>query len=131
MEIWSLAQTELNKSPENADISNLTFKVLTSNLTTPMIRVSKNGEIESKNVDSLVVRDTIKLNKLKKKFKSENTPIEISYNNEVIETLYYGNSDVLNKKFIRCFNLNNFIIYIINLLLLITPTTNPLSCLST
>jgi len=59
MEIWSLAQTELNKSPENADISNLTFKVLTSNLTTPMIRVSKNGEIESKNVDSLVVRDTI------------------------------------------------------------------------
>ena len=97
MEIWSLAQTELNKSSENADISNLTFKVLTSNSTTPMIRVSKNGEIESKNVDSLVVRDTIKLNKLKKKFKSENTPIEISYNNEVIETLYYGNSDVLNK----------------------------------
>ena len=97
MQIWSLAQTELKKSLENDNISNLTLKVLTSNSTTPMIKVNKNGEIESNNVDSLVVRDSIKVNKLIKKFKSENTPIEISYNNEVIETLYYGNSDVLNK----------------------------------
>ena len=97
MEIWSLAQTELTKSLENDNISNLTLEVLKNNSTTPMIKVNKNGEIEYNNIEDLNVKDSIKINKLIRKFKSENSPIKIYYNNKVIETLYYGNSDVINK----------------------------------
>ena len=97
MEIWSLAQTELTKSLENDNISNLTLEVLKNNSTTPMIKVNKNGEIEYNNIEDLNVKDSIKINKLIRKFKSENSPIKIYYDNKVIETLYYGNSDVINK----------------------------------
>tara|TARA_B110000238_G_scaffold69158_1_gene75804 strand:+ start:2947 stop:4089 length:1143 start_codon:yes stop_codon:yes gene_type:complete len=97
MEIWSLAQIELTKSFEDDNISNLTLEVLRNNSTTPMIKVNKNGEIEFNNINNLNSKDSIKIGKLIRKFKSENKPIKISYNNEVIETLYYGNSDVINK----------------------------------
>ncbi len=97
MEIWSLAQIELTKSLEDDNISNLTLEVLRNNSTTPMIKVNKNGEIEFNNINNLNSKDSIKIGKLIRKFKSENKPIKISYNNEVIETLYYGNSDVINK----------------------------------
>ena len=97
MEIWSLAQIELTKSLEDDNISNLTLEVLRKNSTTPMIKVNKNGEIEFNNINNLNSKDSIKIGKLIRKFKSENKPIKISYNNEVIETLYYGNSDVINK----------------------------------
>ena len=97
MEIWSLAQIELTKSFEDDNISNLTLEVLRNNSTTPMIKVNKNGEIEFNNINNLNSKDSIKIIKLIRKFKSENKPIKISYNNEVIETLYYGNSDVINK----------------------------------
>lgn len=97
MEIWSLAQIELTKSFEDDNVSNLTLEVLRNNSTTPMIKVNKNGEIEFNNINNLNSKDSIKISKLIRKFKSENKPIKISYNNEVIETLYYGNSDVINK----------------------------------
>ena len=97
MEIWSLAQIELTKSLEDDNISNLTLEVLRNNSTTPMIKVNKNGEIEFNNINNLNPKDSIKISKLIRKFKSENKPIKISFDNEVIETLYYGNSDVINK----------------------------------
>ena len=97
MEIWSLAQIELTKSLEDDNISNLTLEVLRNNSTTPMIKVNKNGEIEFNNINNLNPKDSIKIGKLIRKFKSENIPIEISYDNKIIETLYYGNSDVINK----------------------------------
>jgi signal transduction histidine kinase len=43
------------------------------------------------------VKDSVYVNKLIEQFKKENTPIEIRYKNEVYQTLYYGNSPLLNK----------------------------------
>jgi nitrogen-specific signal transduction histidine kinase len=97
MQIWSLAQAELTKSLDDDNISNLTLEVLKNNSTTPMIKVNKNGEIEFNNIANLKIDDSTKINKLIRKFKNENTPIKIYYDNKVIETLYYGNSDVINK----------------------------------
>ena len=97
MQIWSLAQAELTKSLDDDNISNLTLEVLKNNSTTPMIKVNKNGEIEFNNITNLKINDTTKINKLIRKFKNENTPIKIYYDNKVIETLYYGNSEVINK----------------------------------
>ncbi|MDC0622652.1 HAMP domain-containing histidine kinase [Flavobacteriaceae bacterium] len=97
MQIWSLAQAELTRSSEDDNISNLTLEVLKNNSSTPMIKVNKKGEIEFNNIDNLKIDDTTKINQLIRKFKNENTPIKIYYDNKVIETLYYGNSDIINK----------------------------------
>ena len=97
MQIWSLAQAELTRSSEDDNISNLTLEVLKNNSSTPMIKVNKNGEIEFNNIDDLKIDDTTNINQLIRKFKNENTPIKIYYDNKVIETLYYGNSDIINK----------------------------------
>jgi len=97
MQIWSLAQAELTRSSEDDNISNLTLEVLKNNSSTPMIKVNKKGEIEFNNINNLKIDDTTKINQLIRKFKNENTPIKIYYDNKVIETLYYGNSDIINK----------------------------------
>ena len=84
MQIWSLAQAELTKSLDDDNISNLTLEVLKNNSTTPMIKVNKNGEIEFNNIANLKIDDSTKINKLIRKFKNENTPIKIYYDNKVI-----------------------------------------------
>ena len=96
MEIWSLAQTELNKSIDN-NISSLTLEVLKNNSTTPMIKVNNKGEIEIKNIDNFNVQDSVEVFNMIERFKKENQPIKIIFDGKIIDTLYYGNSEVLNK----------------------------------
>ena len=95
MELWSLATLELIEI--DGKISNLTLEVIRKNKTTPMIKVDNNGTIEVNNINDLDKNDTIEVNKLIKKFSSENTPIKITDDGKLISTLYYGNSDLLNK----------------------------------
>ena len=95
MELWSLATLELVSA--EGEISNLTLEVLKKNTTTPMIKIDSDGSIEVNNIPDLDINDTIQINKLVNKFKSENPPIEINFGKERISTLYYGNSSLLNK----------------------------------
>ena len=95
MEIWSLATSEL--LDVNGQISNLNLEVLKKNTSTPMIKMDYDGKIEINNIKNVKASDTVKINKLILKFKSENNPIPIFLNGKKISTLYYGNSSVLNK----------------------------------
>lgn len=95
MEIWSLATSEL--LDVNGQISNLNLEVLKKNTSTPMIKLDYDGKIEINNIKNVKASDTVKINKLILKFKSENNPIPIFLNGKKISTLYYGNSSVLNK----------------------------------
>ena len=95
MEIWSLATSEL--LDVNGQISNLNLEVLKKNTSTPMIKMDYDGKIEINNIKNVKAYDTVKINKLISKFKSENNPIPIFLNGKKISTLYYGNSSVLNK----------------------------------
>ncbi|MGE5942784.1 MAG: sensor histidine kinase, partial [Flavobacteriales bacterium] len=98
MKQWSFAQTDLLKSTDlESNIGDLPLYILESNTTTPMIIVHKNGNIEYKNIDEEKAKDSIYLKNLILKFKGENKPIEILYKNDVFATLYYGNSELLNK----------------------------------
>jgi len=97
MEIWATAQSELLQSSEDRDLGNLHVKIFQNNTSTPMILVNMDGSIRTNNMPEELVADTIFLKKKIKKFKSENTPISIDYDNEQLATLYYGNSEVLNK----------------------------------
>ena len=95
MELWSLATLELIET--DGKISNLTLEVIRKNKTTPMIKIDNNGAIEVNNINDFDKNDTTEVNKLIKKFSSENTPIKITDDGKLISTLYYGNSDLLNK----------------------------------
>ena len=76
-------------------LQNKKYKQVTLNI----LSDEDNEEINSliNNINNLKIDDTTKINQLIRKFKNENTPIKIYYDNKVIETLYYGNSDIINK----------------------------------
>ena len=95
MELWSLATLELIEI--DGEISNLTLEVLKKNQTTPMIKVDNSGAVEINNIKDLNKNDTIAIENLIKKFSLENEPIKITLDGKQISTLYYGNSDLLNK----------------------------------
>ena len=96
MEIWSKAQIELINSNEDK-ISPLTLDILRQNTSTPMIKVNNDGSIEHNNIKDFNPFDSLLVDRLIKKFSRENKPIEIKYDNELLSTLYYGNSTVINK----------------------------------
>jgi len=98
MQNWSFAQKELSKTTDlNMDIGDLPIEILQSNKTTPMIKVNKDGSYEFNNIDEKKAKDSSYIKKLILKFQNENNPIEIRYQNEVLATIYYGNSELLNK----------------------------------
>ncbi|MFD2822817.1 sensor histidine kinase [Lacinutrix iliipiscaria] len=106
MENWSFAQNELlkvideNPIEENININtDLIFKILSSNKSTPILVINKDSSIytysnigKGTKADSIYVKNN--LNKLVKQFSEENTPIKIK---QINQTLYYGNSPLLNK----------------------------------
>lgn len=102
MNIWSLAQSEINENRLGDNLGDLALEVATSNETTPMIIVNKYGEYNLNNIPKIKDSDSLKIKKLIDQFKSENDPIELTFINENNETesagtLYYGNSELINK----------------------------------
>ncbi|WP_299777746.1 HAMP domain-containing sensor histidine kinase [uncultured Formosa sp.] len=98
MENWSAAQRDLIKSTNlDGDIGELPLQILQSNTTTPMIMVDLGGNIEHNNLDETKTKDSAYIKDLILDFEKENSPIEIIYDGRVLNTLYYGNSPLLNK----------------------------------
>ncbi len=97
MEIWATAQSELLQFSENMDLGNLTIKVLQNNSSTPMILENKDGSIRVNNMPEKKTEDSLYIRKKILQFQNENTPISIDQQGEHLATLYYGNSEVLNK----------------------------------
>lgn len=98
MRIWAAAQEELASAD---DISEMVVKVLESNTTTPMVLYSqKEGTYDVRNITEKQT-DPIKLQQSRKllaeKFTSEYKPIEVYYRDELLQTIYYGNSPIINK----------------------------------
>jgi len=97
MEIWATAQSEFQQSSEDADLGNLHLKVFQNNTSTPMILVNKDGSVKTNNMPREKIADTAYIQNRIRKFGNENTPISIDQQGEHLATLYYGNSEVLNK----------------------------------
>lgn len=100
MEIWAAAQEEVQKIDLTQPDwnSELVLKVLQSNTTTPMIlHTLKEDVYTGNNVDPKLVNDPKERAELIEQFSSEYTPIEIEYNEEVLQIIYYGNSPIINK----------------------------------
>jgi len=97
MEIWATAQSELLQSSEDRDLGNLHVKIFQNNTSTPMILVNKDGSMKTNNMSVDIAEDSLQILKKIAKFENENIPISINYDGESLATLYYGNSEVLNK----------------------------------
>ncbi|ALJ05841.1 histidine kinase [Pseudalgibacter alginicilyticus] len=97
MENWSFAQTDLVNSNDNTNL-DLTLKILSSNKSTPMLVINKNGSLYSyNNIDSAKISTPEQIDKLILRFKQENNPIPVQLGNDIISTIYYGNSELLNR----------------------------------
>ncbi|MEZ4779808.1 MAG: HAMP domain-containing sensor histidine kinase [Flavobacteriaceae bacterium] len=100
MTIWAAAfeefqQVEITNKEWN---SKLILNVLQSNKTTPMILYThREDKFDINNLDSLYLKDAKKRDQLIEQFKSEYKPIEVMYKDTVLQTIYYGNSPIINK----------------------------------
>ena len=98
MENFSQAQKELGKIIDlNGNISDFPLKIIQSNTSTPMIIEDSEGNFQSKNIKQQSENNQEYLRSLSLKFSEENSPIEVIYEGEILSTMYYGNSDLLNK----------------------------------
>jgi len=98
MENFSEAQRELVKTQDlYGNISDFPLKIIQSNTSTPMIIEDSEGNFQSNNIDVKSDNSQEFLKKLSQKFAKENTPIQVIYDGEVLSTVYYGNSVLLNK----------------------------------
>ena len=100
MSIWAGAFEEF----QQVDITNkdwnskLVLNILQSNTTTPMILYThKENTYSANNLSNEVIKDPEKRQELINQFSSEFNPIEIRYNNELLQTIYYGNSPAITK----------------------------------
>jgi len=97
MEIWATAQSEFLQSSENVELGNLHLRVFQNNTSTPMILINKDSSIRVNNIPKEKIGDSLYIQQQLKQFRGENTPISIDQQGEHLATLYYGNSEVLNK----------------------------------
>lgn len=97
MENWSFAQTDFINSETNANL-DLTLKILNSNKTTPMLVINEDGSLGSyNNINDAKITDSLYLKKLIVRFEQENKPIPVKLGDSIVGTIYYGNSELLNK----------------------------------
>lgn len=97
MENWSFAQTDFINSETNANL-DLTLKILNSNKTTPMLVINEDGSLGSyNNINDAKITDSLYLKKVILKFEQENKPIPVKLGDSIVGTIYYGNSELLNK----------------------------------
>ena len=97
MELWVEAQKTLANANENTDI-DLPFKIIRKNNSNPMIEANSEDVIlNNNNIENEIATDSIKLQQLFNRIKSENKPIKMSLLNDDYRLIYYGNSPLLNK----------------------------------
>lgn len=101
MELWGLAQQQIAASSDlNQPIDPLTFEVLTTQNSIPMIVVDHNNKLFfSNNIDTRkLAKDSIGYVKLMiDEFSLIHAPIEIMYKDSLYQKMYYGNSKIINQ----------------------------------
>jgi hypothetical protein len=100
MEIWAVAQEELAQSlsGEGNSVSETALAIIQSNSTTPMIlHTLKEDSYTGRNIDEEVLESEKARKKKIEQFISEYKPLEVTYNDQVLSIIYFGNSPLINK----------------------------------
>lgn len=96
MEVWATAQRRLITASPSENVE-LPLEILASNTSNPMVLVYREGKISTNNFKNEKILDDEYIKQKIRQFTYENTPIQINDEGERRATLYYGNSDLLNK----------------------------------
>lgn len=97
MELWATAQKSLINATLDSDIQ-LPSYIIENNKTIPLILTDKNLNIvNTKNIDSLIAKDSLKLKDFFESIKNQNQPIKVNWLSNDYYWLYYGDSPMLNK----------------------------------
>lgn len=94
-ELVAEAFKQLNRFDGSSDI-NFVLKVLQENTTIPVILKNDNGQMTSRNLDSLQSSDTIYLHKQLDLMKAKYEPVVINYYKKFNSYLYYNDSKVFS-----------------------------------
>lgn len=96
MELWATAQKSLINATLDSDIQ-LPSYIIENNKTIPLILTDKNLIIvNTKNIDSLIAKDSLKLKDFFESIKNQNQPIKVNWSSNDYYWLYYGDSPMLN-----------------------------------
>ena len=99
MEIWAVAQEELAQSiAGEGSVSETALTIIQSNSSTPMIlHTLKEDTYAVRNMDEEILKDEkARQNKIDQ-FISEYKPLEVTYKDQVLSIIYFGNSSLINK----------------------------------
>lgn len=99
MELLASAYAELLRD-DNLDpnVTQIALDIITSNKNTP--RILYNYDTDDYDLSDDLEKysnDPVKIESLIKKFKTQYEPIDATYGDDVLATIYYGNSKIINK----------------------------------
>lgn len=98
MEIFAAAIQEIASNTDLKSSTALHLKIIESNTSIPSILVNEDGSIsEIANLDPKKAKDSLYIQSQLVEMKNQNPPIEVKVSNKKAQTVYYRNSDLLNK----------------------------------
>jgi signal transduction histidine kinase len=100
MEVLASAYAEILRDEDlDVNVAQLALDIITSNNNTPMIMFSYDSKepYDLANLSEEFENNPNKIEALIEKFKTQYEPINVTYEDEVFATIYYGNSKIINK----------------------------------
>lgn len=96
MKLFVNAQITIVNADENTDVE-LPLQIFSNNTSIPVLLLLHDKVVSAKNVPEEILNDNKKRKSFLNKLKNENEPITFEYAPGKYQTLYYGNSALLNK----------------------------------
>jgi len=96
MKLFVNAQITILNADENTDVE-LPLQIFSNNTSIPVLLLLHDKVVSAKNVPEEILNDNKKRKSFLNKLKNENEPITFEYAPGKYQTLYYGNSALLNK----------------------------------
>lgn len=98
MEIWVEAYSNIINNDLEDNVDPLSLTVIERNSSTPMIEFDVDKETyKTRNISDRNLETKAEIQDLIETYKSQNTPIKVTHEGELLSIIYYGNSDVLQK----------------------------------
>ena len=95
MEDWRIAQTDIQATD---NISDLTLHIIQKDSDIPTVMISSDGTISGRNVDLKRLREDARFREsVIADYSEQNEPIKMTYEGELLNTIYYGNSPLIQK----------------------------------
>ncbi|MFD1603811.1 sensor histidine kinase [Flavobacterium artemisiae] len=96
MNLFVNAQINIVNADENTDVE-LPLQIINNNTSIPALVILYDKVVSSKNIPDEILNNKNKRDRFLKILRSENEPITFEYAQGKYQTLYYGNSALLNK----------------------------------